>query len=235
MSSSAPPSQLSLSTYTAHLDSRMRCRLLDVYRWNARYLDALHVTVFNNLDLSSDPTFAFDCPPARIPAACEEASQVLSDKRHALIEHLSTTICGHNQSVNEDADGSHDYLRIGSHLYPEHIGGSIRMLHLSVKYICRTHVNRTPPQEEPQYRDLGDPTEEFLTDLTYCLIHSGVTGVGTRYRTDFIDNPSLGIRFGTTSSTFVASAIIMLCRVRKVFLHSKRRPARVDQWTDDTI
>jgi hypothetical protein len=27
----------------------------------------------------------------------------------------------------------------------------------------------------------------------------------------------------------------MLCRVRKVFLHSQRRSARVDQWTDDTI
>ncbi|KAF8535285.1 hypothetical protein BDD12DRAFT_938508, partial [Trichophaea hybrida] len=125
---------------------------------------------------------------------------------------LSTTVCGHNQSVNEDADGSHDYLRIGGHLYREHIGGSIRMLHLSVKYICWTHVNRMPPREEPQYRNLGDPTEEFPTDLTYCLIHSGVTGVETRYRTDFIDNPSLSVHFDTTSSTFVASAIIMLCR-----------------------
>ncbi|KAF8533054.1 hypothetical protein BDD12DRAFT_900621 [Trichophaea hybrida] len=205
--SSASASNIALSTYTFHLDSRSRCRLLDIYRWNARFLDALHVTVFDNLDPSSDPTFAFDFTSSE----CGNGSQVLSQKRHVLVNHLSTTACGRNHTVDEDAEGRDRYLRIGGHLYPQYCAVPIRMIHILVQMIGEARID-CKPQEISQYRDLSDPAVAFLSNLTLCLIHSGVTGAGKRYITDYVERPNHGIRFGTTSSTFAASGTIFLRR-----------------------
>ncbi|KAF8536542.1 hypothetical protein BDD12DRAFT_889886 [Trichophaea hybrida] len=205
--SSASASNIPLSTYTIHLDSRSRCRLLDIYRWNARFLDALHVTVLDNLDPSSDPTFTFDLASSE----CGNGSQVLSDKRQVLVKHLSITVCGRNHTVDEDAEGRDRYLRIGGHLYPEHCSVPIRTIHILMQMIGVTRIDRKP-QARSQYRDLSDPAVAFLDNLTSCLIYSGVTGVGKRYITDYVERPNHGIRFGTTSSTFAASGTIFLRR-----------------------
>jgi hypothetical protein len=193
-----------LSHFTAHLtrsDISSFRQLLYVYQWNARYLAALHISVHDDLDPSTNPKFAGN-----------NRNRVFQSKKKAAEFHALLNIL-HDNTDTDSHDGSYKDRGV--------IAWHIQLLQDAVRQLSN---QPNLCGDEPCSPSLfNSDVKELLQSLSNIFLRGLITAF-KNYTAVYISHPSYShhgsryrhsLRLGQSRASFSTEASILLSRRRK--------------------